>query len=272
MSKNPTLRSRVSDEMNCPKCKEKKVIKNGRTKNNKQQYYCKICSHRFIENYANQAYKLDINQKIVQLTKERLDIRSTARILEISATTLLERIVLIARSITHAWSDTYDWHPGASAYIPGFGNINDSDAKLVEKYCGAKPFEMQGAWKQSFNKSYELGFLGGLNVNLEKKMKKKIILVVVLSIVLFSVYYYWNNKYVNLYPVNLEHEEYIVNTNKIPNDFYKKMELVLNNYNEDYIVKNNIILIKNKKMNDLELIYNYTKKSNDSIWLSTIKR
>ncbi|WP_202703794.1 hypothetical protein [Flavobacterium sp. UGB4466] len=103
-------------------------------------------------------------------------------------------------------------------------------------------------------------------------MKKKIFLVVVLSIVLFSVYYYWSNKYVNLYPVNLEHEEYIVNTNKIPNDFYKKMELVLNNYNEDYIVKNNIILIKNKKMNDLELIYNYTKKSNDSIWLSTIKR
>ncbi|WP_035692353.1 IS1 family transposase [Flavobacterium sp. F52] len=86
--------------MNCPKCKEKKVIKNGRTKNNKQQYYCKMCSHRFIEYYTNQAYKLDINEKIIQLTKEGLGIRSTARILKISATTLLKRIVCIARNIT----------------------------------------------------------------------------------------------------------------------------------------------------------------------------
>ena len=48
-----------------------------------------MCSHRFIEYYTNQAYKLDINEKIVQLTKEGLGIRSTARILEISTTTLL---------------------------------------------------------------------------------------------------------------------------------------------------------------------------------------
>lgn len=72
MSKNPTWCSRVSDDMNCPKCKEKKVIKNGRTKNNKQQYYCKMCCHRFIEYYTNQAYKLDINQNIIQFTKEGL--------------------------------------------------------------------------------------------------------------------------------------------------------------------------------------------------------
>ncbi|WP_433811405.1 IS1 family transposase [Flavobacterium johnsoniae] len=100
MSKNATWCSKVSDAMKCPKCKEQKVIKNGRTKNNKQQYYCKMCFHRFIENYTNQAYKLDINQKIVQLTKEGLGIRSTARVLEISATTLLKRIVSIARNIT----------------------------------------------------------------------------------------------------------------------------------------------------------------------------
>lgn len=99
MSKNPTWCSRVSDDRNCPKCKEKNVIKNGRTKNNKQQYYCKMCCHRFIENYTYQAYKLDINQNIIQLTKEGLGIRSTARILKISATTLLKRIVSIARNI-----------------------------------------------------------------------------------------------------------------------------------------------------------------------------
>ena len=100
MNKNSTWCSKVSDNVNCPKCNKKKVVKNGRTKNYKQQYYCKMCSHRFIENYTNQAYKLEINQKIVQLTKEGLGIRSTARILEISATTLLKRILSIAKSIS----------------------------------------------------------------------------------------------------------------------------------------------------------------------------
>lgn len=100
MSKNATSCSKVSDDIDCPRCKEKKVIKNGKTKNNKQQYYCKICFYRFIENYTYQAYKSGINQNIIQLTKEGLGIRSTARILKISATTLLKRIVLIARSIT----------------------------------------------------------------------------------------------------------------------------------------------------------------------------
>ena len=100
MSKNSTWCSRVSDDVNCPKCNEKKVVKNGRTKNYKQQYYCKMCCHRFIESYTNQAYKLNIIQNIIQLTKEGLGIRSTARILNISTTTLLKRIVSIARSIS----------------------------------------------------------------------------------------------------------------------------------------------------------------------------
>jgi len=78
----------------------RKRVKNGRTKNNKQQYYCKICNHRFIENYTYQAYNSDINKSIILLTKEGLGIRSTARILKISTTTLLKRIVFIARNIT----------------------------------------------------------------------------------------------------------------------------------------------------------------------------
>ncbi|MDA6071093.1 IS1 family transposase [Flavobacterium sp. AC] len=99
MSKNISSCSRVSDGVNCPRCKEKEVVKNGRTKNKKQQYYCKICCYRFIKNYTYQAYNSSINQNIIQLTKEGLGIRSTARILKISTTTLLRRIVSIARSI-----------------------------------------------------------------------------------------------------------------------------------------------------------------------------
>jgi hypothetical protein len=71
--------------------------------------------------------------------------------------------------IIHSWNDRYDWHKGAYAYIPSFGNIGDSDALLVEKYCGAKPFEMRGEWKQSFDTTFQLKFLGGLNLNLKYK-------------------------------------------------------------------------------------------------------
>jgi hypothetical protein len=36
MNKNSTWCAKVSDDVNYPKCNEKKVIKNGRTKNYKQ--------------------------------------------------------------------------------------------------------------------------------------------------------------------------------------------------------------------------------------------
>lgn len=91
--------SRVSDAINCPKCKGCKVVKNGKTKNRKQQYYCKNCGKRFIQYYCYQAYQSDTNKHIILFTKEGLGIRSTARILQISPTTLLKRIVSIAESI-----------------------------------------------------------------------------------------------------------------------------------------------------------------------------
>jgi hypothetical protein len=53
-----------------------------------------------VENYTYLAYKEEVYQNIIQLTKEGLSIRSTARILKISTTALLKRIVFIARNIT----------------------------------------------------------------------------------------------------------------------------------------------------------------------------
>lgn len=96
---NETLCSRVSDDISCPNCKEKKIIKNGTTKNKKQQYYCKTCDKRFIASYTYRAYLSNTNQNIILLTKEGLGIRSTARVLKISTTTLLKRIIVIAQNI-----------------------------------------------------------------------------------------------------------------------------------------------------------------------------
>lgn len=90
---------KVSDEIFCPNCKENKIIKNGSTKNKKQQFFCENCSKRFIDHYTYNAYQNYIDKYIVIFVKEGLGIRSIARVLKISTTTVLKRIIMIARNI-----------------------------------------------------------------------------------------------------------------------------------------------------------------------------
>lgn len=90
---------KVSDSLICPSCKTKNLIKNGFTKNKKQQFYCKNCYKRCIDFYCYKAYKATTNAKIIQFIKEGLGIRSTARVLQISTTTVLKKIITIAKKI-----------------------------------------------------------------------------------------------------------------------------------------------------------------------------
>ena len=90
---------KVSDTGICPFCYSGKIIRNGTTKTRKQQYICKGCHKRFLDYYTYKAYHSNINPLIIQLTKEGLGIRSIARVLQISATTLLRRIKNIAENI-----------------------------------------------------------------------------------------------------------------------------------------------------------------------------
>lgn len=76
-----------------------KCVKNGFQKNGCQRYKCSICNKKQQSVYKYNAYKQDINDSIILLTKEGLGIRSTARVLRISTTTLLRRILLIAKKI-----------------------------------------------------------------------------------------------------------------------------------------------------------------------------
>lgn len=75
------------------------MIKYGKTKSGNQRYICKRCKRTRVENYVYQVYKPDTDKNIIQFTKEGLGIRSTSRILRISTTTLLKRIVSIAKNI-----------------------------------------------------------------------------------------------------------------------------------------------------------------------------
>jgi insertion element IS1 protein InsB len=87
---------RCVDTVKCPDCNSSQIVKNGRTVGGKQRFLCRKCSKSFIENYTYNACKPDINQQIILFTKEGLGIRSTARVLKISVTTLLKRIISIA--------------------------------------------------------------------------------------------------------------------------------------------------------------------------------
>lgn len=91
--------SKVSDTKICPRCYSSKIVKNGKTKTKIQQYFCKNCNKRFLDFYTYQAYQYGINNDIIALTKEGTSIRSTARLLKISPTTLLARIIAIAKKI-----------------------------------------------------------------------------------------------------------------------------------------------------------------------------
>jgi hypothetical protein len=66
----------------------------------------------------------------------------------------LENIVRIDGSVNQHWFDPYDWHEGLGAYIPGFGNVSDEDALLLQKYRGAKPFMMEADWRQWLSGTY----------------------------------------------------------------------------------------------------------------------
>jgi insertion element IS1 protein InsB len=89
-----------SNQSSCYRCVgNSALIKYGKTKASNQRYFCKACNRTQVESYIYNAYLPTINYDIVALTKEGVGMRSTARILKISTTTLLKRIIRIAQSI-----------------------------------------------------------------------------------------------------------------------------------------------------------------------------
>ncbi len=80
--KNETSCIRFSDVKICPSCNSNSVVKNGFIANKKQQFICKSCKNRFIDNYTYKAYNQWINKRIIQFTKEGLGIRSNEIIIQ----------------------------------------------------------------------------------------------------------------------------------------------------------------------------------------------
>lgn len=75
------------------------MYKNGKTSNGTQRFVCRKCKRTAQKDYSYRAYSTEINDRLITLIKEGVGIRGILRILGISSTTTLKRIVKIARSI-----------------------------------------------------------------------------------------------------------------------------------------------------------------------------
>jgi insertion element IS1 protein InsB len=80
-------------------CAHFETVRNGKTAYGQQRYKCKTCNKTMVKYYMNKAYESDTNTKITNLLKEGVGIRSTSRLLGISKTTVINRILRIAEGV-----------------------------------------------------------------------------------------------------------------------------------------------------------------------------
>ena len=81
----------------CDRCKSK-LIKWG-TYKTRQRYKCTQCNKTEMQQYIYRAYLKSTNKQLVNLLKESVGIRGISRLLRISKTTVLKRIVEIAQNL-----------------------------------------------------------------------------------------------------------------------------------------------------------------------------
>lgn len=105
-------------------------------------------------------------------------------------------------------------------------------------------------------------------------MKKKIYITLATLILLLSAYFYWENRYVELRPVISAEEKYtrqiiffdndlykFAKPNEISPSYYKNIKWVLDDSRVDYIEKNGVIYVRNKFLNDMNMVWNYTTRA-----------
>jgi len=79
----------------CPECGGEDVIKHGKTRDGKQRFLCREegCKTKtFLLEYLRKGWRFGIEEEIVELAMNGSGIRDTARVLKISATTVIEKL------------------------------------------------------------------------------------------------------------------------------------------------------------------------------------
>lgn len=75
------------------------MIKYGKNSSGEQRFQCKQCKRTQLESYKSGAYLEQTNQRITEFLKEGCGIRSIGGLLQISNTTVIKRIKLIAKDV-----------------------------------------------------------------------------------------------------------------------------------------------------------------------------
>ena len=65
--------------MSCPSCESKRIVKNGRIHNGKQNYRCRDCGRQFVQDSQNKLIAQVTKDLIDKLLLERLSLAGIAR-------------------------------------------------------------------------------------------------------------------------------------------------------------------------------------------------
>lgn len=69
---------------NCPNCESKRIVKNGKIHNGKQNYKCKDCGRQFVEDPQQKRIGDDTKALIDALLLERISMAGIARVAKVS--------------------------------------------------------------------------------------------------------------------------------------------------------------------------------------------
>jgi transposase-like protein len=85
----------VRVRVRCPYCQSDQVVKRGKTDTGKQRYRCQNpdCSHQsFLLDPAYKGRLPEVKQQVIELSLNGSGIRDTARVLQISPTTVIQEL------------------------------------------------------------------------------------------------------------------------------------------------------------------------------------
>ena len=85
----------ITQVLHCPHCQGIDIVKNGKTSQGKQRFLCqgKPCDGRtFLLDYAYRGQSKQVKQQVVEMALNGSGIRDTARVLQISTSTVIKEL------------------------------------------------------------------------------------------------------------------------------------------------------------------------------------
>ena len=80
------------EELECPACSSKDLVKNGKSRNSTQRWCCNQCRKSFQFAYRYNAYKPGVKEKIIEMTLNSSGVRDIGRVLKISKDTVCSEL------------------------------------------------------------------------------------------------------------------------------------------------------------------------------------